>query len=127
MLTLFNMKKILLLDDNKELCKLMEKMFATHGATDVSSFHSCAEVESLGPNGINYDLAFLDVNLGINARSGIDAFNWLVANGFKGKIVFLTGHARSYPFLKKTLNYPNVQLLEKPADVSIILKLLNEV
>ena len=113
------MKKILLLDDNKELCILMKKMFEQFGATDVSSFHSYAEVESIS-NNLNFDLAFLDVNLGINARSGIDVFNLLVQKGFKGQIVFLTGHAGSYPLLKKTLEYPNVKLLEKPADISVI-------
>lgn len=119
------MKKILLLDDNKELCTLMEKMFEQFGTTEVSSFHSYSEVESIADK-LNFDLAFLDVNLGINARSGIDVFNLLMQKGFKGKIVFLTGHASSYPLLKKTLEYPNVRLLEKPADVAVIESIVQE-
>lgn len=114
------MKKILLLDDNKELCMLMTTMFMELGNHDVHCFHSYSDVATLSPQQLNFDIAFLDVNLGVNAPSGIEVFDWLIKNGFKGKVIFFTGHARSYPLLKKSMEYPNVQLLEKPADIEKI-------
>lgn len=114
------MKKILLLDDNKELCTLMTAMFRELGDHDISCFNSYAEMVVLKSHQINFDIAFLDVNLGVNVPSGIDAFDWLINSGYKGRIIFFTGHARSYPLLKKSMEYPNVRLLEKPADIEKI-------
>ena len=114
------MKKILLLDDNKELCMLMTTMFKELGNHEIRCFHSYADVTALKPQELNFDIAFLDVNLGVNVPTGIDVFDWIMKNGYKGRVVFFTGHARSYPLLKKSMEYPNIQLLEKPADIDQI-------
>src|SRR5579862_5380074 len=46
-------------------------------------------------------LAILDVNLGPGCPSGLDAHSWLAAEHFSGRIVFLTGHAQSYPLVER--------------------------
>jgi DNA-binding NtrC family response regulator len=58
-------------------------------------------------------VAILDVNLGPDAPDGIDAFNWLVEHGFEGKILFLTGHARTNPQLAFA-ERNGIKVLEKP-------------
>ena len=57
--------------------------------------------------------AILDINLGPNVLDGVDAFNWLMSHGFEGKVLFLTGHARTNPqvdLAQKT----GTEVLEKP-------------
>src|SRR5438552_17890350 len=46
-------------------------------------------------------LAILDVNLGPGAPSGVDSYEWLRAHGFHGRVVFLTGHARTHPLVER--------------------------
>lgn len=104
----------------------MTRLLDQIGVSEIACFHSYADVENSVNKGLNYDLAFLDVNLGINARSGIDVYHLLLQHHFKGKIVFLTGHASSYPLLQKMLENPQVRLLEKPADISVIEAIVRE-
>lgn len=114
------MKKILLLEDNIELCKLLKRMFTGFGVTEVSVFHSYSEVTSLAKEELVFDIAVLDVNLGLGEKTGIDAFDWLIENDFKGKVIFLTGHASSYGMLPKLTDRPNVFLLDKPSEIAKI-------
>jgi DNA-binding NtrC family response regulator len=123
---LLNMKRILFLDDSKDLCKLMENMFDLMGFTDVNCFNSYEEISKLPVDKLNFDLAFLDVNLGNDVPTGIDVFSYLLKHDFQGKVIFLTGHGRSYPALQKTLEHPNVRVLEKPTDIGTIEAILNE-
>lgn len=114
------MKKILLLEDNLELCKLLGQIFNSFGTIDLSICHSYSDVTALNGKALNFEVAFLDVNLGMGQKTGIDAFDWLLENGYQGKTVFFTGHASSYGVLKKITDRPNVYLLDKPADISKI-------
>lgn len=109
-----------MLEDNLAMCKLMEKMISNMGVTKISIFNSYSDLTKLSKDQLNFDIAFLDVNLGIGQKSGIDAFDWLIANDFKGTIIFLTGHAGSYEILKKISCHPNVHLLDKPAEITKI-------
>jgi DNA-binding NtrC family response regulator len=71
-----------------------------------------------------FDLAILDVNLGEGLPSGLDVHRWLSENGFRGKVVFFTGHARSHPLLRKACELPGVELLEKPASFERLQRLV---
>jgi DNA-binding NtrC family response regulator len=113
------MSKVLVLDDDKDLCTLMIAIIKEMGM-EVSCFHSFNDVSLLRRDQLNFDFAFLDVNLGIEQPSGIDVYNWLRGREFKGKVIFFTGHARAYPILQRSLKDPKVSLLEKPADIEKI-------
>jgi FixJ family two-component response regulator len=59
----------------------------------------------------------------------MDAFDWLKKQGFQGKVVFFTGHARIY--LQDALDHgKGAEILEKPVDVdkliSVVLRAMNE-
>jgi DNA-binding NtrC family response regulator len=113
------MKSVLLLDDDKDLCSVLSEIIRDIGSpvcTCVFSLEDLKKTDNLNL----YDLALLDVNLGDGAPSGIDAYNWLMEKGFKGKVAFFTGHARSHPLVKKALEIPSVTLIEKPAEMSQI-------
>lgn len=75
----------------------------------------------------NFDLIFLDINLGTGSKNGIDAYDWVKSQKYQKKIVFFTGHARNYPLLQAKLSEPNVTVLEKPAALEIIEEILSSI
>ncbi len=111
------MKKILFLDDDKALCTLLSMLLNELGVTGCSFIHSFEEIKKFESELNSFDMIFLDVNLGPNVPSGIDAFNWLMENHYINQIVFFTGHANTFPVVRKALDYSKVAVLEKPVPV----------
>ena len=70
-----------------------------------------------GPAVLACDVALLDVNLGAGKPSGVDAYHWLRRSGYKGRICFLTGHARSHPDVSQVLSSDDAQLFVKPYEI----------
>ena len=62
----------------------------------------------------DFDLAFLDVNLGADNPSGLDALRWLRERGYPGKTVFLTGHGVENPLVEEARSTSGVEVLQKP-------------
>jgi FixJ family two-component response regulator len=69
-------------------------------------------------------LAILDVNLGSGQPSGLDAFAWLRAERFAGKVAFLTGHAATHPLVQRASEMGEAIILKKPLDASQIIDIL---
>jgi FixJ family two-component response regulator len=59
-------------------------------------------------------VALLDVNLGARQPSGLDAYRWLRDHEYRGRVCFLTGHARSHPLVGQALAMGGAHLVEKP-------------
>lgn len=108
--------RILVLDDDddlRELLCLFAENAGAEGCTVAASFDQLRAAEG---DALSCDVAILDVNLGPGVPSGVDAYEWLREHRFAGKIVFLTGHARSHPLVRRALALPDVRVLEKPID-----------
>lgn len=120
------MKSVLLLDDDKDLCVLMISIF-TELEIKGTCVHSFDELQKIDLKKENFDLVFLDINLGPGVKNGIDAYDWVKSKHFNKKIVFFTGHARNYPLLQAKLGEPNVSVLEKPAELETIEKILQAI
>jgi FixJ family two-component response regulator len=69
-------------------------------------------------------LALLDVNLGPDRPSGVDAYEWLRARGFQGRIVFLTGHARTHPAVAHAAAVDGAAVHQKPISVDALRSLV---
>jgi DNA-binding NtrC family response regulator len=86
------------------------------------------EFESHAQEVLHAKVAILDINLGPDAPDGVDAFNWLMDHGFQGKIVFLTGHARTNPRVALA-GSKGVEVFEKPLHpdklISFVTRALN--
>jgi FixJ family two-component response regulator len=113
---------VLLLDDDRVLLEMMCELFVSEGVACIG-VGSVEEMIAAGATGLACDLAILDVNLGPGKPSGVDAYRWLKAQSFSGRIVFLTGHARSYIGVAEA-HALGVQVLEKPTSVAGLLNLL---
>lgn len=120
------MRKILFLDDDKSLCFLMQELYEDNKEVNIATVNSFQEFVEMEPGLQDFDVIFLDVNLGHETYSGLDAFAWLQKHNFNKKIVFFTGHAQAYPEVKVAIKKPNVFVLEKPATLAQIEKMIND-
>lgn len=116
------MTDALIVDDDRDLCLLMSELLVMLGVASCVVAHSMEEVQRL-PS-LPRDLAVLDINLGRDKPSGIDVHHWLNEHGFAGRIVYLTGHARSSALVSEALELPNVTLFTKPVSVEQLASLL---
>lgn len=118
------MKKILFLDDDKALCTLLNMLLTELGGTSAVFIHTFNELMKFESELDSFDMIFLDVNLGPDSPSGLDAFNWLMEHHFINQIVFFTGHANTFPIVRKALDYEKVSVLEKPVPVEKLQQLI---
>jgi DNA-binding NarL/FixJ family response regulator len=81
-------------------------------------------VVAIGERASACGLAIIDVNLGAGVASGVDVLTWLRRNGFSGKAVFLTGHARTHPDVQRAEALEGVVVLSKPVPIHTLLELL---
>jgi DNA-binding response OmpR family regulator len=118
-------KSVLLLDDDSDLRLMIRELFDSSGAQCIG-VGSLDEMKNLGASGrLSFDLVILDVNLGAGQPSGVDAYRWLRQQSFSGRILFMTGHGRSFPGVADAYA-AGVKVLEKPVSVDELLNLLSE-
>lgn len=119
------MNKVLVLDDDADLRLLLCEAVASLSGSECVAVRSFAELVTHEREALDCDVALLDVNLGANVPSGVDAFDWLRARDFKGRVVFLTGHARTHPLVERARRIAGVPVLEKPVALDTILSLID--
>jgi CheY-like chemotaxis protein len=117
-------KSVLVLDDDADLRMILCQLFDSYGArtVDVSSLD---DMRKLVTDGLLFDLAILDVNLGSGQPSGVDAYRWLKEHFFSGRIAFLTGHARPFPGVAEAYAL-GVKVIQKPGSIDELMSLLGE-
>lgn len=118
------MKRVLLLDDDTDLCEVLTEMILDMGAAVCDSVNSIDALKSIQAINDKFDLIFIDMNLGPSSPPGLAAYEWLLENGYSGRVAFFSGHSASHPLIKKALEYPSVTVLEKPAKTSQIESLI---
>ena len=119
------MQSVFVLEDDTDARTLLKLLFESEGAL-CQTFGAVSELMNAYDQVEAFSLAVLDVNLGEGMPTGIAAYLWLREMGFGGRIVFLTGHARSHPFLAQEMHRSPVRVLEKPMGADEIAKLLVE-
>ena len=78
---------------------------------------SYEELTALGKEDVKVERRrILDINLGPDRRSGIDAYAWLRRQGYKGRIVFLTGHANNHPLVVEAQRIGDAEIYSKPIE-----------
>ena len=70
----------------------------------------------LGDGVFTCSVAILDINLGANRKSGIDAYAWLRKQRIHGRIVFLTGHANMHPLVVEAHRVGDAEIFSKPIE-----------
>jgi FixJ family two-component response regulator len=108
---------VLYVEDDEDLREVFKEVVIKVLERRCVAVASYEELVALSEEALACGVAVLDVNLGPNRRSGIDAYNWLRHMGYAGPIVFLTGHASSHPLVLKATRVGDARLLSKPIDL----------
>jgi DNA-binding response OmpR family regulator len=119
-------ERVLVLEDDDDLRGLLCDLLVGCGVTACVSARSFDAMVGQQDQVLGCELALLDVNLGSGARSGLDAYHWLREHGFGGRIVFLTGHARSHPLVRQAHELMHVQVLSKPVNAKELMALVGK-
>ncbi len=120
------MQGVLVLEDDDDLRSLLCELLVGSGAKACVSANSFEVMVRHKEQVLGCGLALLDVNLGSRAPSGLDAYHWLRENGFAGRIIFLTGHARHHPLVRQAHELAHAQVLSKPVDAKVLMSLVKE-
>jgi len=100
-------------DDLREVVVELVTVFLKRRCVGVGSYE---ELVALGEEALRSGVTILDINLGPNRRSGIDAYAWLRDKGYTGRIVFLTGHASTHPLVVDARRIGDAEIYSKPID-----------
>ena len=106
--------KVLLLEDDADQLEMLAMALSIVCGRDCLLARSYKELVTAADAALSSSMALLDVNLGPQQPSGIDAYHWLREKNYRGRICFLTGHARSHPLVAKALAAGDAELVEKP-------------
>lgn len=117
------MTGVLLVEDSEDLRESLADLFRLAGVECVAAA-SLADVEAHAAEALSCGLAVVDINLGPATPSGIAVHRWLRERRFAGRIVFLTGHARSHPLVGEALRLDGARVLDKPLGVDAIMSLV---
>jgi DNA-binding NtrC family response regulator len=117
--------RVLFLDDDSDLREAMASVL-TDLAHEPVTVGSVAELKAQEERALRSKLAIIDLNLGVGAPSGVDAYRWLRSRSFAGRVAFLTGHGRSFPLVREAMKLgdPSVVNLEKPLSMDDLEALL---
>ncbi len=118
------MQRVLVLDDDKDLRSVMSDLFLVLGADECILAASVGELDKDRERLKNFSVAVLDVNLGRDQPTGVDAYEWLRGIGYRGKVAFLTGHAASHPLVLEASNLKDAEVIQKPASLERLENLL---
>lgn len=110
---------VVFLEDNEELRQIMTVLLESELRVRCLSFARFADLEKNVSAVLKTKIAILDINLGVNEPSGIDAYNWLRLMNYQGQVVFMTGHAQSHPLVLEATKTGAV-VLEKPMKAQIL-------
>jgi DNA-binding response OmpR family regulator len=120
-------QRVLVLEDDDDLRTLLCDILVASGAKACVSAASFEAMTRQKEQVLGCELALLDVNLGSRVPSGLDAYHWLREHGFAGRIVFLTGHARSHPLVRQAHELTQVRVLSKPVDTKVLMALVRDI
>jgi FixJ family two-component response regulator len=109
---------VLYVEDNDDLRELVVELVTVVLKRRCLGVGSYEELVALGEEAlVGCRVAILDINLGPNQRSGIDAYAWLRDKGYTGRNVFLTGHASTHPLVVEAARIGDAEIFSKPIDL----------
>jgi DNA-binding response OmpR family regulator len=117
-------RSALIVDDDEDLRETVSDVFGLAGVERRVLAASLADVKRQTEAALGTALAILDVNLGEGQPTGVDVSHWLRERGFKGIIVFLTGHAAADARVAAAAAVPNTRVMSKPISFGELVKLV---
>src|SRR5262245_24527111 len=116
--------KVLLLEDDQDQLEMLALAVSALCGCEAVQARSYGDLIRAGDRALGCSVALLDVNLGPQQPSGLDAYQWLRQHQYRGRVYFLTGHARSHPLVAQTVAMGEAQLVEKPIGADVLCALV---
>jgi FixJ family two-component response regulator len=110
-----------LLDDDADLLEALADLLQTRNCRSVLA-RSVDELKGQEGEVLGADVAVIDINLGPGLPTGLDAYDWLLSKNYKGRILFLTGHAHAHPLVARAEKLHRAEVLDKPMDGALLLE-----
>jgi DNA-binding NtrC family response regulator len=105
---------VLLVEDDVDVLEMLAMFLEMKCERSCVRARSFADLVAQAKAALATDAAILDVNLGPSQPSGLDAYRWLRAQSYRGRVLFLTGHAKSHPMVQQAMAIGDAAVLEKP-------------
>lgn len=116
------MATVLIVEDDEDLLEVLA-LLLKHARVGHVGAQSLAEVQALPPAQLaDLALAVIDINLGRDQPNGLEVARWLRAQGYAGKLVFMTGHAPDHPLVRAAAG-DDGEVLEKPVEARTLIAL----
>jgi DNA-binding NtrC family response regulator len=117
--------ELLIVDDDADLREALADLLEDTYGRHVLGAAGLDQLAALGQRALECGLVIIDVNLGMEKPSGLEVLAWLREHGYRGKAVFLTGHARTTPQVEQAHHVEEgVAVLSKPLGVDALMALV---
>jgi DNA-binding NtrC family response regulator len=117
---------VILLDDDPDLLKVVGSLVKQKTGRECLGLRTLAELRQHRKAVMASALAILDINLGTDQPSGLDAWGWLRAERYQGKIVFLTGHGATHPLVERAAQMGEVRVYTKPLHIEQLQEMVRD-
>jgi len=114
---------VIFVDDSNEMRILTLNLLKRSLNLDCLGLSSMAEVLGQAAAVLASRLVILDMNLGATAPDGFAVYHWLLEQGYKGSVFFLSGQARTTPLLAAAEQL-GAKVFEKPLDAAALLEII---
>jgi DNA-binding NtrC family response regulator len=118
---------VLYVEDNDDLRELVVELVTAvlkHRCVGVGSYE---ELVGLGDEALRCSIAILDINLGSQPTIRHRRLQWLRDKGYRGRIVFLTGHASTHPLVIEAQRIGDAEIFSKPIEPDRLRSIVEEV
>jgi FixJ family two-component response regulator len=115
---------IAILEDDADLRGMLAELYESVPGQHCVTAGSVDELVRRGAEVLQSELSILDINLGPNSPTGFDAYLWLRAHAYAGRVAFLTGHALDDPLMSQARVTGEIEVLQKPVTVDQLLALV---
>lgn len=117
--------RFLIVDDDDDVREMMGALVEELCSCDWLGAKSLEEIEALGPAALQCSLALIDMNLGAGEPNGAEAYAWLLAHGYRGETIFVTGREKDDPAVRPFLDRHDVEVMQKPVPFDALVERLN--
>jgi DNA-binding NtrC family response regulator len=121
------LETVLLVDDDEDLRAAMDEVLHRLGVRRLIEAGSLRDVEDQREEALACQIALVDINLGYGEPTGINVFEWLEREGFRGRVVFLTGHGSQDPRVQHAAKLAGSRVASKPLTTAKLRDMIEEV
>jgi DNA-binding NtrC family response regulator len=121
------LESVLLVDDDEDLRAAMDEVLHRFGVRRLIEAGSLRDVEDQREEALACQIALVDINLGYGEPTGINVFEWLEREGFRGRVVFLTGHGSQDPRVQQAASLARTRVASKPLTTTKLRDMLEAV